>query len=193
VTVFGYYGPLVTALVLFSFRIKELGTNRALVPGTVRERWTLRLFFAAGILMITGSVMEFHVRDERLRWPSFVVGCALALGSFGLRRWAIASLGKYWSLHVEIRQDHPLVKSGPFRWMRHPTYLSMIMELMSGALILNAILTSVVVFPIFIAILIYRLRLEEAALIEKFGAAYEQYRREVPALIPCKWPKIIKA
>ncbi|NDJ15643.1 MAG: hypothetical protein EBY17_31475, partial [Acidobacteriia bacterium] len=41
-------------------------------------------------------------------------------------------------LHVEIRETHQFVRTGPFRWMRHPTYFSMILELLSAAFILQA-------------------------------------------------------
>ena len=185
-------GPVISVLFLFLLRIKELRTKRPSQPGTVREKLTLRLFLLTGILMITGSLTEFLWRGGNLRWTAFIAGWSLALLSFVLRRWAITTLGRYWSLHVEIRQNHRLIKAGPFRWLRHPTYLSMALELFAGGLILNAVYTSAVIFPLFVAILIYRLRLEETALVEKFGDAYRTYQRETPALFPYKWPTIKK-
>ena len=62
----------------------------------------------------------------------------MAVFSFWLRARAIAALGRFWSLHVEIRENHEFVKTGPFRWMRHPVYFSMILELASICLILHA-------------------------------------------------------
>jgi protein-S-isoprenylcysteine O-methyltransferase Ste14 len=142
----------------------------------------------AGTVMLAGSIGEFLWRGETLRWPTFIAGWICAVLSLGLRRWAIAALGQYWSLHVEIRKDHRFVQSGPFRWMRHPTYCSMVMELLALGLILNAIYVIPVVAAIFIPTMRVRLRLEEDALIEKFGDAYLAYRRRTPALFPYKYP-----
>jgi protein-S-isoprenylcysteine O-methyltransferase Ste14 len=166
----------------------ELRTRRETVSGPVRERLTLRLFLLAGALMLVGSITEFFLRSNRLEWVTFVAGWACALASFSIRRRAIAALGKFWSLHVEIRENHEFVQSGPFRWMRHPTYFSMILELVSGALILNAFFTLAAIAVLYVPALLLRLSLEEKALVEKFGAAYQDYQRRTPALFPVKWP-----
>ena len=81
-----------------------------------------------------------------------------------------------------------MVKSGPFRWVRHPTYLSMILELLSGGLILNAWFSLLGASLLFFPTLLIRIRIEEAALVEKFGGEYEAFRRSTPALFPYKNP-----
>jgi protein-S-isoprenylcysteine O-methyltransferase Ste14 len=106
-----------------------------------------------------------------------------------LRRRAIAALGKFWSLHVEIRENHEFVKSGPFRWIRHPTYFSMILELLALGLIMNALWTLLVATLIFVPALLMRLKLEETALVEKFGETYKNYQVNTPALFPYRWPR----
>ena len=118
-----------------------------------------------------------------------MLGWTCGLASFGIRRSAIAALGKFWSLHVEIRETHEFVRSGPFRWMRHPTYFSMMLELLALALILQAGWTALLVAVLFVPALLARVRLEEAALVEKFGEAYRAYQRSTPAVIPWKGPQ----
>jgi protein-S-isoprenylcysteine O-methyltransferase Ste14 len=108
----------------------------------------------------------------------------VALLSFWLRLQAIKSLGKFWSLHIEIRGSHEFVQSGPFRWVRHPTYLSMIMELLAVGLILNAWWMLMLIPFLFIPALVLRIKKEEVALIEKFGEAYRDYQKTTPAVIP---------
>jgi len=73
--------------------------------------------------------------------------------------------------------------------MRHPTYFSMILELSAAALILQAPATFAVVALLFVPALAERVRLEEAALVEKFGEAYRVYQRSTPAVIPWKGPQ----
>src|SRR5689334_20372168 len=131
------FAPIVSASAIFLTRMAELATKRKTVPGAVRENLTLRLFILTGALMVGGSSIEFLLKDAQIFWPGFVVGWIFALASFVIRRRAISSLGKFWSLHVEIRDNHEFVQSGPFRWMRHPTYFSMILELLGAGLILN--------------------------------------------------------
>ena len=80
------------------------------------------------------------------------------------------------------------MQSGPFRFVRHPVYFSMILELASFGLICSAWWMLLVIPIAFIPALIMRLRLEEPALIDKFGDAYREYQRRVPMLIPYKWP-----
>src|SRR5205814_507751 len=105
--------------------------------------------------------------------------------SFWLRRRAIAALGRFWSLHVEIRENHEFVQTGPFRWMRHPAYLSMILELVSLCLVLNAPASMLIILFLFAPLLIVRIRIEEAALVQKFGNAYSEYQKTTAALFPC--------
>jgi protein-S-isoprenylcysteine O-methyltransferase Ste14 len=70
--------------------------------------------------------------------------------------------------------------------MRHPTYFSMILELLAVGVILRSWGTLAVVGVIFVPSLLWRLRIEEAALVEKFGESYQSYQRSTPALFPFK-------
>lgn len=180
--------PIASVLVIYLARMVELKTKRDTIRGPVKENLTLRLFMLAGTFMLLGAITEFLLRHSALLWPTFVAGWACAFSSFAIRRRAIAALGRFWSLHVEIRDSHEFVRSGPFRWVRHPTYFSMILELMSIGLMLNAYVSFIVAVAIFIPTLLMRLKLEETALIEKFGATYQNYQRETPAIFPYKWP-----
>lgn len=180
--------PIVSAVIVYAARMSEVGANRGTIPGKVVERGTLRWFVGIGSFMVVGGLAEFFWRGPTVHWPLFAAGWACALASFGVRRAAISALGKFWSLHVEIREEHRFVRSGPFRWMRHPTYFSMVLELASAALLLNAPITAAVCLVFFVPALRQRLKLEERALVEKFGSAYAQYQRSTPALFPYKWP-----
>ena len=137
-------------------------------------------------LMVGGATCEFVLLGKTVQWVTFIPGVVLAVASFWIRRQAIKSLGKFWSLHVEIRQNHPFVRSGPFRWVRHPTYFSMILELVAAGLILQAWISLPICLALLLPVLAWRLRTEEAALVEQFGEAYRDYRRTTPALLPLK-------
>ena len=181
--------PVVAVLAIYAVRMAELGARRDTIPGPVRERWTLRLFMLAGTLMIVGGSGEYFFRAGNFEWFGFVVGGACGVASFAIRRSAIRALGRFWSLHVEIRETHQIVREGPFRWVRHPVYFSMILELLSAGFILHAWATLGVVSVIFVPALCWRVRIEELALVEKFGAIYQAYQATTPAVLPYKFPK----
>jgi protein-S-isoprenylcysteine O-methyltransferase Ste14 len=71
--------------------------------------------------------------------------------------------------------------------MRHPTYFSMILELLAIGLLCHAWLMLLVIPLGFVPALLLRLRIEEAALVEKFGDRYRDYQRRIPMLFPFKW------
>lgn len=178
-----------SVLGIYLARMVELRAKRDTIPGQVRETRTLTWFVATGTLMLVGAMVEFFWCKPGWNTATFVLGWACGLASFGIRRSAIAALGKFWSLHVEIRESHQFVRSGPFRWMRHPTYFSMILELLSAAFILQAPGTLMIVMLFFILAMVERVRLEETALVEKFGDDYRAYQQSTPAVIPWKGPQ----
>src|SRR5689334_20669494 len=115
--------PILSVAAIFLARMAELKTKRNTIAGFVQENLTFRLFMLAGVLMVGGGSWEYlQVNHGRPSWIAFAAGWACGLFSFVLRRQAIAALGRFWSLHIEIRESHQLVQEGPFRWMRHPTY-----------------------------------------------------------------------
>ena len=184
--------PIASAIVIYWARIRELKTIRDTVKGEIRENLTLRLFIAVGSFMLLGSIAEQIWFRHPLSVPLLAAGWGVALSSFWLRRRAIRELGKMWSLHVEIREQHQLVTSGPYRWVRHPAYTSMVLELASFGLLLQSFYSSALVLLLFIPTLVMRIRIEEAALSEQV-AGYSEYQRSTPALLPYKLPGVAQS
>ena len=179
-----HYLPLAAVVAIYAARMAEVFTKREVVRGKRRESVTFMIFMFCGLLILVGGIVEYHLRDSAFRWPTFTVGVALSLASFAIRRAAIRALGRFWSLHVEMRDGHEFVKSGPFAYARHPVYFSMILELLGIGLIVNAWGTLCVVFIIFVPTMFARVRIEERAMVEKFGDAYREYMRATPAILP---------
>ena len=179
--------PIASAAAIYTARIAEVVTKRAVVRGERRETLTFNLFMLCGILIFAGGIAEFLLRDSALWWPAFATGAVMSVASFAVRRAAIRALGRFWSLHVEMREGHEFVTSGPFSHARHPVYSSMVLELLGMGLILNAWIVLAVAFAIFTPTMIARIRIEERALVEKFGEAYRGYMASTPAIIPRCW------
>jgi protein-S-isoprenylcysteine O-methyltransferase Ste14 len=100
---------------------------------------------------------------------------------------AVRVLGKQWSLQARVLEDHKLVREGPYRFVRHPIYTGMLGMIVAGGLAWShwtGFLFAIVLFAIGTAI---RVRSEERLLREQFGAAFDDYKRSVPAVVPIKF------
>jgi protein-S-isoprenylcysteine O-methyltransferase Ste14 len=179
-----YWLPIIAVSAVFAERMREVFTKRQTVPGKTAEKLTFNLFMLCGLAIVVGGITEYVLRVRSLWWPTFIPGVIISVASFAVRRSAIRALGKFWSLHVEMREGHEFVRSGPFAYARHPVYFSMVLELLGIALILNAWIALAAVCLIFIPTMIARVRLEERALVTQFGEAYCEYMRSTPAIVP---------
>ena len=94
------------------------------------------------------------------------------------------ALGKFFTVDVATHDDHSLVDTGPFRFVRHPSYTGLLLEFCGfGVSLGNGLSLLVVILPI-VAALAYRMRVEEAALRRVLGAPYDAYCARTKRIIP---------
>jgi protein-S-isoprenylcysteine O-methyltransferase Ste14 len=110
-------------------------------------------------------------------------GLAIMAAATLLHVWARVHLGRNWSSEVMIKTDHQLVRTGPYRFVRHPIYTA-ILGLAFGTAIVSGRLISMLGAAVFTYAYIRKLRIEERALGATFGSAWEDYRRRSWALVP---------
>lgn len=110
------------------------------------------------------------------------LGVLLIACGLGFSVWARRHLGRNWSSRVVVKEDHALIRTGPYSWLRHPIYTGILLAFLGTAMILGEVraLLAFVLLGISFAI---KSRAEEARMRETFPE-YEQYRRETSALIP---------
>jgi methyltransferase len=114
----------------------------------------------------------------------------IALGAFilaqGLRLWAIRSLGSQWNVQVMTptagNPDPGVVASGPYRYIRHPNYLAVILEFLSLPLLLGAPYTALIWSALNAIVLYFRIRAEESHLMQR--PDYQHLFHNTPRLIP---------
>lgn len=114
-------------------------------------------------------------------------GALVCLAGAAIRLHAIAVLADHFTSRVTILGEHKLVRDGIYRYVRHPSYLGQILILLGlGALMGNVVAVLAAPFMTTIALL-WRIRIEERAMAEHFGEAYEEYRRATWRLLPLVW------
>jgi protein-S-isoprenylcysteine O-methyltransferase Ste14 len=121
---------------------------------------------------------------EWLELLTTVIAIVVAIGSVLLIMAAVKTLGKEWSITARTVEGHELATNGPYARVRHPIYTGMLGMLMATGLAIShclALLAAIVVFAIGTFI---RVRIEERLLRETFGQRFEDYARQVPALLP---------
>ena len=117
-------------------------------------------------VMYFGSLAEhlFVHREISLTWV-FFFGILFCFAK-ALKFWAIASLGSFWTMRVLILPESRVVTAGPYRWIRHPNYVAVLLEIAATTLIGKCFYTFGVVIILFSVTLVFRIHYEESALKE---------------------------
>jgi protein-S-isoprenylcysteine O-methyltransferase Ste14 len=112
-------------------------------------------------------------------------GLILQIAMFILAIWARFHLGRYWRGVIAILGDHQLIRSGPYRLVRHPIYTAMLGMFVGTAIVSGGLYA---LLGVVVAAVAYwrKVRIEEHYLHQAFGEKYAEYSRITPALIPLR-------
>ncbi len=181
--------PPLTALIIVNLVlfVVAMFTSGNISPGEREDRanrWVLPAFAIIAFLSAYFSAytdrIDFWTFDgEGARW----LGVLLSAAGGALRLWPVFVLGNRFSGLVAIQPGHALVTNGPYRFIRHPSYLGLLIGTVGWALAFRSGI-GLLLAALNLAPLIARIRAEEALLHSEFGAAYEIYRRNTSRLIP---------
>jgi protein-S-isoprenylcysteine O-methyltransferase Ste14 len=179
--------PIILTAIMLSARIWELRRKFAADPGKILAPTSFRNMVSVGTGSVLLCVAEYILRGSppRLLWVSGA-GALLGASTFVLRGFSRKALSRMWSVHVEIRERHTLVQTGPYARIRHPIYLGTVLEVIAAALLLNAWLAGALGLVATGLVLRRRIRVEERAMEEKFGDEWRRYCLRAGLLWP--WP-----
>ena len=149
------------------------------------------LILNRGLLAIGGLLLAFH--RQPLHWLAarflpasmtvYWIGLLMLAAGLAIAVWARRHLGRNWSGTVTVKQDHELIRSGPYGYVRHPIYTGLITGLI-GTAICSGTLRAAIGVAIISAALYVKSRTEERFMRETFPGQYQKYCEEVPALVP---------
>jgi protein-S-isoprenylcysteine O-methyltransferase Ste14 len=183
------YGPLIGALwigwlIYWQIAAHNVKAARRQESRLSRATHILPLLLATALLVYPETsggwvFAQFMPRTIVTYW----LGVGLLGAGLGFSILARRYLGRNWSGTVTLKEDHELIRTGPYRWVRHPIYSGILLGFVGSAVALGEWRGLAAVALVTIAFLL-KIRLEERWMIETFGEAYRHYRREVKALIP---------
>ncbi|MCL4562420.1 MAG: isoprenylcysteine carboxylmethyltransferase family protein [Chloroflexi bacterium] len=113
-----------------------------------------------------------------------IAGIALIWAGIFLREWSIFLLGPSFSIVVQVKSNQKLITTGPYRWMRHPSYTGSILTLAGIGLGVGTWVGAVLAIAIAIVGYSYRVRVEERVMLEAFGQEYLEYMHHTGRFVP---------
>jgi protein-S-isoprenylcysteine O-methyltransferase Ste14 len=173
-------GPVVAVLALLRRGLKPSPTLSR-IRGW---RWYVPVVLLPVEWLVPPALIALRVGEIEAGWlPVRVVGLAVGVAGAVLLVWASVQLGRFLMHEAAVREDHALVESGPYRFVRHPIYTGYLALLLgSGVASLNVCLW--LLWPVSLLGILIQAASEERLLGDKFGQEYERYIRRTGQLIP---------
>jgi protein-S-isoprenylcysteine O-methyltransferase Ste14 len=165
-------------------------TKRSVRRESLVSRVSHVLPLTVGVLLVALPRLPFAPFATRIlpaTRATYWVGVALVFLGLAFAVWARRHLGSNWSGTVTVKENHALIRTGPYAWVRHPIYTGLLTAIL-GSAIARGELRGVWSIALCTMAFLIKLRTEERWMREVFGREYERYSVEVPALIPL-WPR----
>jgi protein-S-isoprenylcysteine O-methyltransferase Ste14 len=151
-------------------------------------RWPVMLVLTIGYVAV--GIALWHplpiTLSPGLLLSILVVGSLLYFPGIVLYLWGYGTLGRMFGISsgfgATLYQDHKLIQIGPYRYVRHPMYLAVILVAFGALLIFRT--WAMLLFSLSSPLVILRARQEERLLAEEFGEEWNLYRRDVPGWLP---------
>lgn len=160
---------------------RSRGASRPSGDRTLRMLWATILVSVAMAVLASTLLPQGNSRILAVLYP---LGLMLFVAGLVLRWWAILHLGRLFTVDVAIAHDHVVVTTGPYRYVRHPSYTGVLLAFAGyGVCLGNVYSLLACIVPITAAFLV-RIRVEEAAMCSALGDAYREYAGRTRALLP---------
>ncbi len=183
-----YVATFWAVFVLWNGAELVLNAKQRSAPSDTRDRGSFRLLVLilgiafsldfAFVFLLPGAAIVSAAR------MAFAVGIFCVVVGTALRWYAVATLGRYFTVNVATQASQPVIDVGPYRYIRHPAYAGSLLALIGFALALGnwAGVLAMLILPG--CAFGYRIAVEEAALLSALGEPYSRYMRRTWRLIP---------
>ena len=155
-----------------------------------QEGWGILLTLRPLAAVLLAGVLAYLIRPSSMSWLRLPLadwvrwlGVPIGIAAVGLLFWTLRSLGRNLTDTVVTRREASLVTHGPYRWVRHPFYVSMLLGVIAISLVAANWFLAITGVGVF-ALLAVRASTEERNLVARFGADYEAYARQTGRFVP---------
>ena len=179
------YAFMISEAVLAIVRRAGRGNARSADRGSLALLWAV-IFISMMLAFSVAYSVPAAAMSTAVMGPLRVAGLVIFIAGLALRWYAIIYLGRYFTVNVAIASDHRVIDTGPYRYVRHPSYSGALLAFLGlGLCLANWFSLAFAIIPTSCAFL-WRIRVEEAALLEGLGGKYRKYmlgtRRLIPAI-----------
>jgi len=178
---------LISASVLWlsqpGFSKRDINSNKQ------SDKLSILLILIASSVSVFSSVVEwaYFTKDQSNVDSVTIIGLILLVIGICFRVWSINVLGKNFTATVKITEEHELIKSGPYKIIRHPSYLGAFIAIIGCPVFLNNTYTIFISCMAMVIAYYFRITVEEKTLSNHFGKYYEDYKKNTYRLVPLIW------
>ena len=149
-----------------------------------------RTWMIVGSLAGLGLAFAIAGSDGHLPGPAelpAIAGLALLVAGTALRYWSVLTLGRFFTVTVDVGEDHELIDSGPYSVLRHPSYTGMLVVYLGIGVALDSWLSVAAAVLLPAAAVVNRILHEERMLRQQLGGSYAVYQDRTKRLVPGLW------
>lgn len=155
---------------------KDKGTEAQII-------WSIYISQLLAVLEATYLRFPDSVKWNMVTTVSLII---IILGLM-LRTWSIYTLGNYFTMHLAIQKEHKIVCKGPYKYLRHPSYVGAFLTYLGTTIFLHSWFSLIIATVILSIAWLRRMHYEEKLLFEEFGEEYKSYCRTAKRAIPGLW------
>jgi len=185
--VINYIVQLVIALWALSELLLSIFARARRGVDRVQDRGSFVIIYGGIIVGIALAILLTSQKWAHINLNFYLLNSlalVFLLGGIILRAIAILTLGRFFTANVAVRMGHRVIHQGPYRWVRHPSYTGSLITFFGLGLAFANWLSLAVLWILMVVVYVYRMNVEEKALIASLGEEYLEYSRHTKRLIP---------
>ncbi|MFF4602328.1 methyltransferase family protein [Streptomyces sp. NPDC001339] len=172
--------------------LRERRRNRHCPPQPLAadRRSTYVVLTALALGEAGAAALLYGTRSARLtgdRATNTLIALPGVWAGLALRHWAVACLGEHFRGTIDVRPGQPVVRTGPYRYLRHPSYAGGLIVIACAGFCLDHLPAHLVLTGSAVAGSLYRIHAEDTVLTSALGTDYTEYAARTARLIPGIW------
>ena len=174
---------MLSAYILWLVVESRIALGETKKGSTQKDKWTLEIYAAARMVTVISALFLPSIWEDVN--PTMIFGGVLFVVAIGFRLYAIRTLGRFYSHRVRLADDHQIVSSGPYAFLRHPAYTGMLLGHLGVVLFFMNWVSLALWGLFFVPAVVARILVEEEALMQIPG--YADFAAKRKRLLPFVW------